>query len=132
MAEQKLEQYQGTGRRKTAVARVYLRPGDGKITINGKPWDQYFGPRKSYEYVIHQPLIETGAKYDILVNVRGGGKRGQVEAIRHGVARALLRASGGHRFVLKKAGFLTRDPRMKERKKYGLHKARRRPQFSKR
>lgn len=135
MAEaQKLEQYLGTGRRKTAVARVYLRPGKGKITINGKDWAAYFGPRVVFESVMRQPLVETGVgtKYNILVNVAGGGPKGQVEAIRHGISRALLRVSAGNRFVLKKAGFLTRDSRMKERKKYGLRAARRATQFSKR
>lgn len=134
MTEEKLVQYQGTGRRKTAVARVYLRPGKGKVTVNGLDGVQYFGKSAAYEIIIHQPLKETGTfqKFNILVNVRGGGKKGQAEAIRHGVARALLKASASHRFVLKKAGFLTRDQRMKERKKYGLHGARRATQFSKR
>ncbi len=134
MTEQKLEQYQGTGRRKTAVARVYLRPGKGRIVVNGLDWDKYFGPIPTIETIIRQPLAESGVgmKYDILVNVAGGGKRGQAEAIRHGISRALLKASASHRFVLKKAGFLTRDQRMKERKKYGLHGARRATQFSKR
>ncbi len=136
MAEQpqKLEQYLGTGRRKCAVARVYLRPGKGKITINGKDWTAFFGPRPAFEMIMKQPLVETATngKYNVLVNVIGGGPKGQVEAIRHGIARALLHASASHRFVLKKAGFLTRDSRMKERRKYGLRKARRAPQFSKR
>jgi len=134
MAEQKLEQYLGTGRRKTAVARVYLRPGKGKITINGKDWSAFFGPRPTFETIMRQPLVETGnqGKFNILVNVFGGGPKGQVEAIRHGVARALLKASATNRFVLKKAGFLTRDSRMKERKKYGLRAARRATQYSKR
>ncbi len=133
MAE-KLEQYLGCGRRKTSVARVYLRPGKGKITINGKEWQDYFGPRADFERIMRQPMVETqtNGKFNVLVNVLGGGPKGQVEAIRHGIARALLRASGSHRFVLKKAGFLTRDPRMKERKKYGLRAARRASQFSKR
>lgn len=133
-AETKLEQYLGTGRRKTAVARVYLRPGKGKIKVNGIDWAEYFGPSPTIELIIRRPLAEANVptKYDVIVNVAGGGKIGQAEAIRHGIARALLEASASNRFVLKKAGLLTRDSRRKERKKPGRHGARRRPQFSKR
>ncbi len=133
MAE-KLEQYIGTGRRKTSVARVYLRPGKGKFVVNGRDWKDYFGVRPREEGMMLSPFRETGteAKYDILVNVRGGGTSGQTGAIRHGIARALIRANAANRFALKKAGFLTRDPRAVERKKPGLHKARKASQFSKR
>jgi len=126
-------QYYGTGRRKHAVARVRLVPGDGKITINGRDIDDYFG-METLKLITRQPLVLTNTvnKFDVLVNVRGGGYTGQAGAIRHGISRALLEADKGLRPVLKKAGFLTRDPRMKERKKYGLKKARRAPQFSKR
>ncbi len=129
-----LEQYHGTGRRKTATARVYLRPGKGKITVNDSPWNKYFGEHPGMENIIKAPLKETHtlSKYDILVRVRGGGPMGQAGAIRHGIARALLRANPAYRLALKKAGFLTRDPRMKERKKYGQKGARKRFQFSKR
>ena len=125
--------YYGTGRRKSSVARVYLVPGTGKITINKRDMDEYFG-LETLKVVVRQPLTatETADKFDVLVNVRGGGYTGQAGAIRHGISRALLTVDGDYRPVLKKAGFLTRDPRMKERKKYGLKAARRAPQFSKR
>lgn len=126
-------QYYGTGRRKKAVARVRLVPGEGKITINGRDIDDYFG-METLKLIVRQPLVLTGTlnKFDVIANVRGGGFTGQAGAIRHGISRALLEADRELRPVLKKAGFLTRDPRMKERKKYGLKKARRAPQFSKR
>ena len=125
--------YYGTGRRKSSVARVYLVPGTGKITINKRDMDEYFG-LETLKVVVRQPLTatETADKFDVLVNVRGGGYTGQAGAIRHGIARALLNVDADYRPVLKKAGYLTRDPRMKERKKYGLKAARRAPQFSKR
>ena len=123
----------GTGRRKSSVARVYLVPGTGKITINKRDIDEYFG-LDTLKVNVRQPLVatETSDKFDVLVNVKGGGYTGQAGAIRHGISRALLTVDGDYRPVLKKAGFLTRDPRMKERKKYGLKAARRAPQFSKR
>lgn len=126
-------QFYGTGRRKSSVARVYLVPGSGKITINKKDMDEYFG-LETLKIIVRQPLEATNTtdKYDVRVNVRGGGFTGQAGAIRHGIARALLTVDGEYRPTLKKAGFLTRDPRMKERKKYGLKAARRAPQFSKR
>ncbi len=125
--------YYGTGRRKTSVARVYLVPGTGKITINKRDIDDYLG-LETLKVVVRQPLVatETLDKFDVKVNVKGGGYTGQAGAIRHGIARALLQADGDYRPTLKSAGFLTRDPRMKERKKYGLKAARRAPQFSKR
>ena len=125
--------YWGTGRRKKAVARVRLVPGDGKFLINKRPLDEYFG-YETLKMVARSPLAltETADKYDVLVNVRGGGFTGQAGAIRHGVARALIKADETLRPALKKAGFLTRDARMVERKKYGRMKARRRFQFSKR
>ena len=125
--------YYGTGRRKSSVARVYLVPGTGKVTINKRDMDQYFG-LETLKLIVRQPLAvtETQDKFDVLVNVRGGGFTGQAGAIRHGIARALVQADSDYRPALKKAGFLTRDPRMKERKKYGLKAARRAPQFSKR
>ncbi len=125
--------FYGTGRRKSSIARVYLVPGNGKITINKKDMDQYFG-LETLKIIVRQPLEATNTldKYDVLVNVRGGGFTGQAGAIRHGIARALLNVDADFRPTLKKAGFLTRDPRMKERKKYGLKAARRAPQFSKR
>ena len=125
--------FYGTGRRKSSIARVYLVPGNGKITINKKDMDQYFG-LETLKIIVRQPLEATNTldKYDVLVNVRGGGFTGQAGAIRHGIARALLNVDADFRPTLKKAGFLPRDPRMKERKKYGLKKARRAPQFSKR
>ena len=133
MAE-KLEQYLGTGRRKCAVARVYLRPGKGKMVINGKEWKSFFGDRPTLDQFMRAPLRDTGnlTKFDIVVNVRGGGPIGQAGAIRHGISRALLKVADANRVILKKAGFLTRDPRVKERRKYGLRKARRASQFSKR
>ena len=123
----------GTGRRKSSVARVYLVPGTGKITINKRDIDEYFG-LDTLKVIVRQPFVatETSDKFDVLVNVKGGGYTGQAGAIRHGISRALLTVDGDYRPVLKKAGFLTRDPRMKERKKYGLKAARRAPQFSKR
>ena len=119
----------GTGRRKSSVARVYLVPGTGKITINKRDIDEYFG-LDTLKVIVRQPLVatETSDKFDVLVNVKGGGYTGQAGAIRHGISRALLTVDGDYRPVLKKAGFLTRDPRMKERKKYGLKAARRAPQ----
>ena len=125
--------FYGTGRRKSSVARVYLVPGTGKITIKKKDIDAYL-PLETLKVVVRQPLeaTETTDKFDVLVNVKGGGLTGQAGAIRHGISRALLEVDADYRPVLKKAGFLTRDPRMKERKKYGLKKARRAPQFSKR
>lgn len=125
--------FYGTGRRKSSIARVYLVPGTGKITINKKDMDQYFG-LETLKIIVRQPLEATNTtdKYDVKVNVRGGGFTGQAGAIRHGIARALLTVDADFRPTLKKAGYLTRDPRMKERKKYGLKKARRAPQFSKR
>lgn len=125
--------YYGTGRRKSSVARVYLVPGSGKITINKRDIDEYFG-LETLKLIVRQPLeaTDTVAKFDVLVNVKGGGFTGQAGAIRHGISRALLEADADYRPVLKKAGFLTRDPRMKERKKPGLKAARRAPQFSKR
>ncbi|MFA9376530.1 MAG: 30S ribosomal protein S9 [Lachnotalea sp.] len=129
----KLAKLYGTGRRKTSVARVYLVPGTGKITINKRTMDEYFG-LETLKVIVRQPLLatETVDKYDVLVNVHGGGYTGQAGAVRHGISRALLQLDGDFRPVLKKAGYLTRDPRMKERKKYGLKAARRAPQFSKR
>ena len=129
----KAAKFYGTGRRKSSVARVYLVPGSGNITVNKKSLDEYFG-LETLKVIVKQPLVATGAdgKYDVLVNVYGGGYTGQAGAIRDGIARALLTVSADFRPVLKSAGFLTRDPRMKERKKYGLKGARRAPQFSKR
>jgi len=125
--------YYGTGRRKSAVARVYLLPGKGNILINKRGIDEYFG-LETLKLIVRQPLDLTGTlgKFDVKVNVFGGGYTGQAGAIRHGISRALLIADDDFRAPLKKAGFLTRDPRMKERKKYGLKGARRAPQFSKR
>lgn len=127
-------QFWGTGRRKKAIARVRLIPnGEGTITVNKRKLDEYFS-LETLIYIVKQPLELTNSteKYDVAVNVNGGGFTGQAGAIRHGIARALCKADENMRPALKKAGFLTRDPRMKERKKYGLHKARRAPQFSKR
>ena len=120
-------------RRKKAIARVRLIPGEGNITINKRTIDEYLG-LETLKLIVRQPLVatETSDKFDVLVNVRGGGFSGQAGAIRHGISRALLQADAEYRPVLKKAGYLTRDPRMKERKKYGLKAARRAPQFSKR
>ena len=126
-------QYYGTGRRKTAVARVYLRPGKGDITVNRRTFDEYF-PNRVMKMIIRQPMLltETNDKFDILVNVFGGGATGQAGAIRHGISRALLEYNAELRPRLKAAGFLTRDARKVERKKYGQPKARKRFQFSKR
>ena len=126
-------QYYGTGRRKSSVARVRLVPGNGKITINERDIEEYI-PYETLREVVRQPLklTETLGSYDVLVNVKGGGYSGQAGAIRHGIARALLEVDPDFRPALKRSGFLTRDPRKKERKKYGLKKARRAPQFSKR
>ena len=125
--------FYGTGRRKHSIARVYLLPGTGKVTINKRDMDEYFG-METLKVIVRQPLelTATADKFDVLVNVCGGGFTGQAGAIRHGISRALLQADAEYRPALKKAGFLTRDPRMKERKKYGLKAARRAPQFSKR
>ena len=125
--------YYGTGRRKNAIARVRLIEGNGKIIINGKDLDEYFG-LETLKVIVKQPLTVTNstAKYDVISTVNGGGYTGQAGAIRHGIARALNDANSEYRPILKSNGFLTRDPRMKERKKYGLKKARKAPQFSKR
>ncbi|HBG21664.1 MAG: 30S ribosomal protein S9 [Syntrophaceticus sp.] len=125
--------YQGTGRRKKSIARVRIVPGEGNVIINGKPMDEYFNT-STQEVIAKQPLELTKLidRYDVIANVNGGGASGQAGAVRLGVARALLKADPSLRPFLKKAGFLTRDPRMKERKKYGLKKARKAPQFSKR
>ena len=125
--------FYGTGRRKKSVARVRLYPGTGNVTINGRDIDNYFG-LETLKLIVNQPfaVTDTLGKFDVVVNVNGGGFSGQAGAIRHGVARALLSADETYKPLLKKAGFLTRDPRMKERKKYGLKGARRAPQFSKR
>ena len=127
------ERFYGTGRRKKSIARVYLVPGTGKIVINKRDIDEYFG-LETLKLIVRQPLAatQTADKFDVLVNVHGGGTTGQAGAIRHGISRALLQADNEYRPTLKAAGFLTRDPRMKERKKYGLKAARRAPQFSKR
>ena len=127
------ERYYGTGRRKKSVARVYVMPGKGNITINKRSIDEYFG-LETLKVIVRQPLVatETEGKYDVIVNVKGGGYTGQAGAIRHGLSRALLKVDADFRPTLKKEGYLTRDPRMKERKKYGLKAARRAPQFSKR
>lgn len=126
-------QYYGTGRRKSSVARVRLVPGTGKITVNKRELNDYFG-RQTLELIVKQPLnlTNTVEQYDVIATVAGGGPSGQAGAIRHGISRALLDVDGELRKSLKKAGFLTRDPRMKERKKYGLKKARKASQFSKR
>jgi small subunit ribosomal protein S9 len=132
-----LQQYgsgpRGTGRRKTAVARVYLRPGHGNITVNKRTIDNYF-PSEAHRMIIRQPLqlTDTAGKFDIFVNVDGGGVSGQAGAVRHGITRALMEFNNDLRRKLKKAGFVTRDPRVKERKKYGQKGARKRFQFSKR
>ena len=129
----KSARFYGTGRRKSSVARVYVTPGSGKVTINKKDIEEYFG-LETLKVIVRQPFAVTGTegKYDVLVNVYGGGFTGQAGAIRHGISRALSTADDEFRPILKKAGYLTRDPRMKERKKYGLKGARRAPQFSKR
>ncbi|MCR5560022.1 30S ribosomal protein S9 [Schwartzia sp. (in: firmicutes)] len=128
-----LVSYYGTGRRKTSVARVRLVPGEGKVIINGRDMEEYFG-LKTLELIVRQPLVltEMTDKYDVVARVAGGGASGQAGAIRHGISRALLELDGELRPALKKAGFLTRDPREKERRKYGLKKARKASQFSKR
>ena len=133
MYESKQQYFYGTGRRKSSVARVRVYPGSGKITINGRDLDDYFG-LETLKLIVRQPLAltETAEQFDIVCTVAGGGVTGQAGAIRHGLSRALLVFNPELRPVLKKAGFLTRDPRMKERKKYGLKAARRAPQFSKR
>ena len=137
MATKKIKkkiQYLGTGRRKKAIARVRLIPdGSGSIVINKRSLDEYFG-LDTLKYIVNQPLELTGTagKFDVIVNVKGGGYTGQAGAIRHGISRALVIADESYKSALKSAGFLTRDPRAKERKKYGLHKARKAPQFSKR
>ena len=125
--------FHAVGRRKKAIARVRLIPGEGNIVINKRPIDEYFG-LETLKLIVNQPLVltESTGKLDIFVNVRGGGSTGQAGAIRHGIARALVELDEANKPALKKAGFLTRDPRMKERKKYGLKKARKAPQFSKR
>ena len=125
--------YYGTGRRKKAIARVRLIEGNGKITINSKDLDEYFG-KETLKVIVKQPLVATNtlSKYDVIASVNGGGSTGQAGAIRHGIARALNEANSEFRPALKSNGYLTRDPRMKERKKYGLKKARKAPQFSKR
>lgn len=125
--------YYGTGRRKDAVARVRLMPGKGMFNIDGKSLEVYFG-RKTLQTLVQQPFDVTGTigRFDVIASIIGGGVSGQAGALRHGIARALLEADLGFRGELKKAGLLTRDPRMKERRKYGLKKARKRPQFSKR
>ena len=125
--------YNAVGRRKKAIARVRLIPGEGNIIINKRSLDEYFG-YETLKMVVHQPLnlTETAGKFDVIVNCKGGGFTGQAGAIRHGIARALVKADENYKPIVKKAGYLTRDPRMKERKKYGLKAARRAPQFSKR
>ena len=127
------EQLYGTGRRKTSVARVRLVPGNGRIVVNGKPLEEYFG-RPVLQTLVRAPLATTKSedRFDVIANVKGGGPSGQAGALRHGIARALLGVDDEFRVPLKRAGFLTRDPRMKERRKYGLKKARKAPQFSKR
>ena len=125
--------YYGTGRRKNAIARVRLVEGNGKIIVNGKELEEYFG-LETLRVIVKQPLTATNttSKYDVISTVKGGGYTGQAGAVRHGIARALNEANTEYRPILKSSGFLTRDPRMKERKKYGLKKARKAPQFSKR
>ncbi|MCR4963397.1 MAG: 30S ribosomal protein S9 [Firmicutes bacterium] len=125
--------YYGTGRRKNAIAKVWILPGSGNITVNKRNLDEYFG-KKTLVMIVKQPmeLTSTNEKYDVIASVHGGGTTGQAGAIRHGIARALVQADGELRPALKTAGFMTRDPRMKERRKYGLKKARKASQFSKR
>lgn len=127
------DKFYGTGRRKSSVARVFIAPGNGNITINKRSLDEYFGP-ETLKVIVRQPLaaVDAEGKYDIMVTVKGGGTTGQAGAVRHGIARALCEVDEDYRPILKKAGYLTRDSRMKERKKYGLKGARRAPQFSKR
>ena len=133
MAKKATEKFYGTGRRKKSIARVYIMPGKGNITVNKRDIDDYFG-METLKVVVRQPLEAIGAvdKFDVVVTVKGGGTTGQAGAIRHGLARALVKEDADNRQILKKEGYLTRDPRMKERKKYGLKAARRAPQFSKR
>jgi small subunit ribosomal protein S9 len=133
VAKKKTVTYVGTGRRKKSVARVFMTPGTGVITVNGRTLEDYL-PQATLRMVVNSPLVltETKDQFDIKINVAGGGYTGQAGAMRHGIARALLEASADYRPILKKAGFLTRDARMKERKKYGLKGARRAPQYSKR
>lgn len=133
MATKKKVTYVGTGRRKQSVARVFMTPGTGVVTVNGRTLEEYL-PQATFRMVVNSPLVltETKEQFDIKINVAGGGYTGQAGAMRHGIARALLEASADYRPALKKAGFLTRDSREKERKKYGLKGARRAPQFSKR
>ena len=133
MATKKKVTYVGTGRRKQSVARVFMTPGTGVVTVNGRALEEYL-PQATLRMVVNSPLVltETKEQFDIKINVAGGGYTGQAGAMRHGIARALLEASADYRPALKKAGFLTRDSREKERKKYGLKGARRAPQFSKR
>ena len=133
MAKKEMVQYLGTGRRKSSVARVFLRPGTGNIVVNGRSLDEYL-PMETLRMVVKSPLELTNTldQFDVLINVHGGGYTGQAGAMRHGITRALMEASADYRPVLKAAGFVTRDPRMKERKKYGVKAARRAPQFSKR
>ncbi|ABG05064.1 SSU ribosomal protein S9P [Rubrobacter xylanophilus DSM 9941] len=125
--------YTGTGRRKTSVARVRVLPGDGRITVNGRPVEEYF-PRVTHQRAVRAPLelLDAAGRYDVVAKIEGGGPTGQAEALRHGIARALAEESPEARGELKAAGLLTRDARAVERKKYGLKKARKRPQFSKR
>jgi len=133
MALQRQQQHYGTGRRKTAVARVFIRPGKGTITVNGRPVDEFFS-RETGRMIVRQPLelTKTTANFDIMVNVDGGGESGQAGAVRHGITRALIEYDAALKPALKKAGLVTRDARAVERKKVGLHKARRRKQYSKR
>ena len=133
VAKSKVVQFCATGRRKQSIARVRLVPGNGQVTINNKPMDEYFG-LGTLRLIVNQPLelTNTKEKYDVLVNVHGGGLSGQAGAIKHGIARALVKAEENLKADIKKAGFLTRDARFKERKKYGLKKARKAPQFRKR
>ena len=133
MAKKNIERYYGTGRRKSAVARVFLSPGKGGITINGRSLEDYFGD-ENIRKTVTEPLeaVEASGKYDAYITDKGGGLSGQAGAVRHGIARALNEADPDYRAVLKSDGYLSRDPRMKERKKYGLKGARRAPQFSKR
>ena len=133
MAKKATEKFYGTGRRKKSIARVYIMPGKGNITVNKRDIDDYFG-METLKVVVRQPLEALNAtdKFDVIVTVKGGGTTGQAGAIRHGLARALVKADEDNRVILKKEGYLTRDPRMKERKKYGLKAASRAPQISKR
>ena len=133
MAQPQKNTYYGTGRRKTSTARVYLRSGKGEIRINDRTLDEFFG-RETTRMIVRQPLVvvDMEKKFDVIVNVDGGGPSGQAGAIRHGITRALMRYDEDLRPALRKAGYVTRDARAVERKKYGLHKARKRPQYSKR